>query len=108
MPASITCWSCREEGHISRSCPKKSDVIGLVSKATNSKLSGASAGCSDFTLEVRINGVPAHCLVDTGAVATILSRKVWKKLCPEQRKLDPVDLQCNLVDAQGTLLKFNG
>ena len=49
-----------------------------------------------------------YCLVDTGAVATILSRKVWKKLCPEQRKLDPVDLQCNLVDAQGTLLKFNG
>ena len=108
MPANITCWSCREEGHISRNCPKKSDVIGLVSKATNSKLSGASAGCSDFTLEVRVNGVPAHCLVDTGAVATILSRKVWKKLCPEQRKLDPIDLQCNLADAQGTLLKCNG
>ena len=76
MPASITCWSCREEGHISRNCLKKSVIIGLVSKGTNSKLSGTSTHCSDFTLKVHVDGVPAHCLVDTGAVATILSRKV--------------------------------
>ena len=63
---------------------------------------------SDCVLDVCVDGVPAGCLVDTGAVMTILSKRIWKKLSPEKRKLDPLEFQCNLVDAQGTPLKLDG
>ena len=63
---------------------------------------------ADCALEVHVNGVPASCLVDTGAVSTILSRKVWSKLSTEQKRLAPLHLRRNLVDAQGSPLKLVG
>ena len=63
---------------------------------------------ADCVLEVQVNGVPASCLVNTGAVSTILSRRVWDKLSTERTQLAPVNLQCNLVDAQGVPLKLDG
>ena len=78
-----------------------------LTEAVSSTFQGSNAS-ADCVLEVYVNGVPASCLVDTGAVSTILSRKVWSKLGMKQKQLAPLNLKCNLVDAQGSPLKLDG
>ena len=84
------------------------DTVGELPTIPVSSTFRRSNISADCELEVRVNGVPASCLVDTGAVSTILSRKVWNKMSTEQKQLAPLDLQCNLVDAQGSPLKLDG
>lgn len=59
-------------------------------------------------LDVYVNGACASCLVDTGAVATILSKGIWDNLCSDQKQLNPVNLGYNLVGPQGTPLSLLG
>ena len=61
-----------------------------------------------YIVDVEVNGVPANCLVDTGAGSTILSRSVWKQMGGGKKQLTPVGAQQNLVDAQGSPLKLAG
>ena len=63
---------------------------------------------ADCVLKVTVNGVPTSCLVDTGAVSTILSKALWDKLDGGQKQLIPANLRHNLVGAQGTPLKVLG
>ena len=125
----VTCWNCKEEGHISRNCPKKQqsqrkqETPGAVSRAARGKQETPDAvgelptapvsstfqrsnTSDDCILDVHVNGVPASWLVDTGAASTILSKKIWDTLNTERKRLAP--LTCNLVDAQGTPLRLDG
>ena len=63
---------------------------------------------ADWLVDVEVNGVPANCLVETGAGSTILSRSVWKQMGGGKKQLTPVGAQQNLVDAQGSPLKLAG
>ena len=55
-----------------------------------------------------MNGVPANCLVDTGAVATILSKEIWDRMEGEQKPLVERSPSSNLVGVQGTPLELVG
>ena len=67
-----------------------------------------STSNADWLVEVRVDGVPANCLVDTGASSTILSRSVWEQIGPGNKPLFPVKGERNLVDAQGSPLRLAG
>ena len=54
-----------------------------------------------------MNGVPANCLVDTGAGSTILSRSLWQQI-GVGNELRQVKGDRNLVGAQGSPLKSTG
>ena len=120
----ITCWNCKEEGHISRNCPEKSGAdkkqtfaaVNWATKHTTKtgnttrvKTSApTSTSSADWLVEVRVNGVPSKCLVDTGASSTILSRSVWEQIGPGNKQLFPVKGERKLVIAQGYPLRLAG
>ena len=125
-PTTITCWNCKEEGHISRNCPekhgdKKQVTFATVSWATEhprqarktrsvqSSVTGviSQENNFDWLVEVQVNGVPANCLVDRGAGSTILSRGLWEQI-GVGNELRQVKGDRNLVDAQGSPLKSAG
>ena len=103
----IVCWNCKEEGHLSRSCPLETNK--LQGNETVGAIIRAVKGNSGCTLTVHVNGAPARCLVDTGAVATILSKRLWERLEKETRKpLTEVPVKDRLVGVQGTPFKLIG
>ena len=65
----------------------------------------SNIGC---VLKVHVDGVPANCLVDTGAVATILSKEVWDRREGEQKPLVERNPSSSLVGVQGTPLELVG
>ena len=77
----------------------------VVSELPSIPISSSFQKCNaDCVLKVTVNEVPTSCLVDTGAVSTILSKSLWDKLEGGRKQLIPANLQHNLVGAQGTPL----
>lgn len=61
-----------------------------------------------FVLEGQINAVNVSILVDTGAVATVLSKEVWDRVNTAGAELEPVGVGVALVGVQGSPLHLHG
>ena len=60
---------------------------------------------TDYLLEGRVNGIPTIILIDTGAVATVLSSEEWEKAKTVGEKLESLNGK-KLVGVQGTPLQL--
>ena len=71
-------------------------------------LAESGSNTSDFTLQVCVSGTPASCLVDTGAVVSLVSKELWDTL-QNTNELQPLQgAKQKLVGVQGAPLKLYG
>ena len=71
-------------------------------------LAESGPNISDFTLQVCVSGTPASCLVDTGAVVSLISKDLWDSLRNTNQLLPLQGVKHKLVGVQGVPLKLYG
>ena len=63
---------------------------------------------TDFRLEAYVNGVPASCLVDTGAAVSLMSESLWEKIKKPDERVTRAGIRHRLVGVQGVPLQLCG
>jgi hypothetical protein len=99
-----TCSLCLQKGHWRRECPLRNQNPSVAGEGTSqvriSGVTGDSIGAETY-MDVKINGVTAQCLVDSGCDRSIIARRMVSKA-----RLYPTDVK--LTAANGADLNVLG
>ena len=115
-PRGLTCYYCEKRGHKKKDCfafkkfcrenPNEQNTTNAVGIMHDIPVSGPV-----IATRAEVNGVPIKCIVDTGAVTSIISRNFVKSL-PNVEVKPMSDFgpstNCNFYAANGEKLHFDG
>lgn len=82
----FTCYNCGEKAHIRKNCPKRHPQEGKANetkRTENVKNGGGKLATIQYGLYIPafVNSVRADLVINTGAAVTIISFKMFDKIC---------------------------